>query len=225
MVDFLRLGIAKFHFSGDHQLQIFSAAQGAADGKRRPQAMGDESVTLLLEQWRQGDSNALGRIIPLVYSELRSIASRELRRESQVTLQPTAVVHEAYCKLAGQRPKNWKNRSHFLAVCAQILRQVLVDHARERKAARRNSGYRPVTLVDELDGLPPGSDVTDLDDALRALEQLDPFKAKVVVLRYFGGLEVPEVAQALDCSTATVKRHWALAKAFLYEQLTSGRHK
>ena len=145
----------------------------------------------------------------------------ELRRENQLTLQPTALVHEAYFKLAGQRPKDWGNRPHFLAVCAQILRQVLVDHARARKAARRNSGYRPVALIDDLDGLPAGRDLTDLDDALQSLEKVDPVKAKVVVLRYFGGLEVPEVAAALNCSTATVKRHWAMAKAFLYGQLTA----
>ena len=180
----------------------------------------DESVTLLLERWSKGDPTALEQIIPLVYQELRSLAARELRRDSQATLQPTALVHEAYFKLAGQRPKNWGGRPQFLAVCGAILRQVLVDYARMRKAAKRNGGERPVAIIDDLDGLPPGRDVTDLDDALKALEALDPVKAKVVELRFFAGMEVPEVAEALECSTATVKRHWALAKAFLYRELS-----
>lgn len=182
--------------------------------------MDQESVTLLLERWSQGDPAALERIIPLVYHELRSLAVRELRGESQPTLQPTALVHEAYFKLAGQRPKNWGGRPQFLSVCGAILRQVLVDYARMRKAGRRNGGDRPVAIVDDLDCLPAGRDVSDLDDALKALEKLDPIKAKVVELRFFAGMEVPEVAQVVGCSTATVKRHWALAKAFLYRELT-----
>jgi len=182
--------------------------------------MPEESVTLLLEEWSHGDATALQRIIPLVYQELRSMAFRELRRDSEATLQPTALVHEAYFKLAGQTPKDWRNRPHFLAVCGQIMRQVLVDQARTRKAIRRNSGDRPVAILDELDGLPTSRDVTDLDDALQALEALDPLKAKIVEMRYFAGMEVTDVAEALSCSPATVKRHWALAKAFLYQQLT-----
>jgi len=185
--------------------------------------MENDSVTVLLQRWSHGDPAALERIIPLVYHEMRSLAARELRREAQPTLQPTALVHEAYFKLAGQRPKNWGGRPQFLAVCGAIMRQVLVDYARMRRAARRNGGERPVAIIDDLDCLPPGRDVSDLDDALKALEKLDPVKAKVVELRFFAGMEVPEVAQLLRCSTATVKRHWALARAFLYRELTGNR--
>ncbi|MEZ5401876.1 MAG: sigma-70 family RNA polymerase sigma factor [Bryobacteraceae bacterium] len=181
-------------------------------------------VTRLLRRWSEGDSGALDEIIPIVYSELQSLAHRQLRREHAAhTLQTTALVNEAYLRLAGQESKDWKNRGHFLAVCAQILRQVLVDAARTRRAQKRNSGQAPIPIPGDLP-VPAGqtdASLIALDDSLAELARIDPLKARIVDLRYFGGFTVEEIAALLDISPATVKRHWAIAKAWLYNELAA----
>ncbi len=179
-------------------------------------------VTLLLQRWTDGDSEALNELIPMVYSELQMLAHRQLRHERPGhTLQTTALVNEAYLRLVGSGSKEWKNRGHFLAVCAQILRQVLVDAARTRRAAKRNMGQVALQLDDDTPALGAQSDsgLIALNDSLEALAKLDPMKARIVDLKYFGGFGVEEIASLLEVSTATVKRHWAVAKVWLFQQL------
>lgn len=179
------------------------------------------NVTRLLDRWSGGDSAAFEQLVPIVYGELHRLAGSYLRMERPGhTLQPTALVNEVYLKLAGQQDKAWRNRGHFLAVCAQILRQVLVDHARGRRAAKRNHGVAPLDL-ESASGLPIDRDteLIALNDALAEFAEIDPLKAKIVDLRYFGGFTVEEIAEMLEISTPTVKRHWAIAKAWLYNQL------
>lgn len=191
---------------------------GYRDGGAPPS--GD--VTRLLVAWSQGDEGALDTLLPLVYSELREMAQRYLARERRDhTLQPTAVVHEAFLRLVKQRRVDWKNRSHFFAVAAQSMRRILVDHARARAADKRGGGQ---TLI-PLDAAPSGEnpravDLIALDDALGRLEKLDRTKASVVEMRFFGGLTIDETAEALGASPSTVKRDWTLARAFLYRELT-----
>lgn len=179
------------------------------------------NVTRLLDRWSGGDSAAFEQLVPIVYGELHRLAGSYLRMERPGhTLQPTALVNEVYLKLAGQQDKSWRNRGHFLAVCAQILRQVLVDHARGRRAAKRNHGVAPLDL-ESASGLPIDRDteLIALNDALAEFAAIDPLKAKIVDLRYFGGFTVEEIAEMLEISSPTVKRHWAIAKAWLYNQL------
>ncbi|MEZ5355618.1 MAG: sigma-70 family RNA polymerase sigma factor [Bryobacteraceae bacterium] len=179
-------------------------------------------VTLLLRQWTDGDQQALEQLIPLVYGELQTLAHRQLRQERPGhTLQTTALVHEAYIRLAGQESKEWKNRGHFLAVCSQILRQVLVDAARTRCAAKRNLGQAPVPFDDRtpLPGAPSDAALIALNDSLEQLAKIDPTKARIVDLKYFGGFSIDEIAALLDISSATVKRHWAVARVWLFKEL------
>ena len=179
------------------------------------------NVTRLLDRWSGGDAAAFEQLVPIVYGELHRLAGSYLRMERPGhTLQPTALVNEVYLKLAGQQDKAWRNRGHFLAVCAQILRQVLVDHARTRRAAKRNHGIAPLDL-ESASGLQVDRDteLIALNDALAEFAEIDPLKAKIVDLKYFGGFSVEEIAEMLEISTPTVKRHWAIAKAWLYNQL------
>lgn len=185
-----------------------------------PPPSGD--VTVLLQQWTNGDTEALGQLLPMVYGELQRLAHYHLQRErSAQTLQATALVHEAYLRLAGQQEKEWKNRGHFLAVCSQLLRQVLVDTARTRQAAKRGTGAARVDFDVTMAGLGTTTDaeLIALNDALTELARLDPVKAQIVDLKYFGGFSVEEIAGLLEISTATVKRYWAIAKAWLYNEL------
>lgn len=185
-----------------------------------PPPSGD--VTLLLQQWTNGDTEALGQLLPMVYGELQRLANYHLQRErSAQTLQATALVHEAYLRLAGQQEKEWKNRGHFLAVCSQLLRQVLVDTARTRQAAKRGAGAARADfdLVVAGMGTTTDAELIALNDALTELARLDPVKAQIVDLKYFGGFTVEEIAELLEISTPTVKRYWAIAKAWLYNQL------
>jgi RNA polymerase sigma factor (TIGR02999 family) len=181
-------------------------------------------VTRLLLDWRSGSDEALEQLMPLVYSELRRIAKGFLRREdADHTLQSTALVHEAYFRLVDQKRVNWQNRAHFFAVAARMMRRILVDHARKAMAGKRGSG---VTLL-EIDERVAGTGEKEfsllaLDDALHALEELDPDQAKLVELRFFAGLSVEETAEVLEVSPATVKRHWVTAKAWLYRELSNG---
>jgi RNA polymerase sigma factor (TIGR02999 family) len=181
-------------------------------------------VTALLAEVKLGQSDALDRLMPLVYRELRRIAARQMKAErTGHTLQPTALVHEAFMRLVDQKRADWQNRAHFFGVAAQMMRRVLLNYARQRRAAKRGIG---VTLADEI--LPQGNSIdrTDeilaVDQALTQLARLDPRQARVVELRYFGGLSVEETAEAVGISTRTVKLDWALAKGWMKSRLGTG---
>jgi RNA polymerase sigma factor (TIGR02999 family) len=178
-------------------------------------------VTQLLVAWTNGNRAALEELIPVVYPELRRIAGRYLRRERLGhTLQPTALVHEAYVKLIDQDRAQWQNRAQFFGVAAQLMRRILVDHARERAADKRGGGVRPVTLVDAMAASPDrGIDVLALDEALERLTALYPEQGRLVELRYFGGLTIEETGEVLGISPATVKRQWTVARAWLLANL------
>jgi RNA polymerase sigma factor (TIGR02999 family) len=182
----------------------------------------DDGVTQLLVEWRRGDEAALARLIPVVYAELRRVASARLRDEApNHTLQTTALVHEAYLRLVGLERMTLQNRTHFFAMAARLMREILVDHARRRNAGKRGGG---VTMVG-LDEMTAGSesdivDVLALDQALTELNALDHRLCRVVELRYFAGLSIAETADALDVSPATVERDWTVSKAWLLERLS-----
>jgi len=190
-----------------------SAGEGVESGR---------DVTELLVAWEKGDDEAFERLARLVYGELRALAGAQMRGERRThTLQPTALVHEAFLRLSGQRGRQWKERRQFFAVSASLMRQVLVDHARGRRAAKRGGeAIRiEVTSLDELSAPPEVFDVLALDEVLTRLAALQPRLSKVVELRFFGGLEVEETAEVLGCSPRTVKRDWALARAWLVREL------
>jgi RNA polymerase sigma factor (TIGR02999 family) len=179
-------------------------------------------VTELLLAWGQGETSAAERLIPLVYDELRARAAAVLQRERPGhTLTPTALVNEAYLRLVDQRLPPLEGRKHFYAVAARVMRQVLVDHARSRNAGKRNAGRAPLPL-DEAPQIANerGDEFVALDDALVALAGVDPGKARLVELRYFTGLTIDETAEMLGVSSATVKREWALARAWLHREIT-----
>ena len=182
-----------------------------------------EDAARLLERATAGDAQAASQLMPLVYDELRRLAASYLRRERKgQTLQATALVHEAYVRLIGPGDRPWTGRTHFLAIAALSMRQVLVDRARRRAAAKRGGAAQRLTLDDAMLAVGQPDDAVDLialDDALTRLETLDPLQARIVELRYFGGLTVEETAEAVDLSPATVKRHWTLARAFLKKAL------
>lgn len=180
-------------------------------------------VTRLLRQWANGGESALQELIPLVYSELRRLAEGHLWREGPGhTLQPTALVHEAYLRLVGQSPSTWENRSHFYGVAARLMRQILVDHARRRQAGKR-TGHK--VQLEEVVSLHSerSADLVALDDALGALEKMDARKSKAVELRYFGGLSMDEIGQTLDVSPKTVRRDLRAAEAWLHREMRSGQ--
>lgn len=175
-------------------------------------------LTRLLRDWSRGQSEALTRLVELVYPELRRIAAQHLSRERPGhTLQPTALVNEAYLRLAQQGPgKQWTDRTHFFAVAARVVRAVLVDHARARRAAKRGAGALAITLTDVSVQVPaPPVDLLDLDAALEALERLDIQQSRIVELRHFAGLSIEETAGVLGISPATVKRDWVVAKTWI----------
>jgi RNA polymerase sigma factor (TIGR02999 family) len=182
-------------------------------------------VTQLLLAWGAGDPTAGDRLLPAVYAELRRQAARAMRRESsEHTLQATALVHEAYLRMVDQRRVVWRGRAHFFGVAAQVMRRILVDHARERHAAKRGGGLRQLTLGDADAAAPAaeqGVDVLALHEALERLAALDAHQARLVELRYFGGLSIEETAEALEVSPATVKREWAVARAWLRRELSA----
>jgi len=178
-------------------------------------------VTELLLDWNKGDPTALDRLMPLVYEELRRIARRHLGLEGRGhTLQSTALVHEAYLRLVDQNRVQWRNRAHFFAVAAQMIRRILVDAARERHAAKRG-GAAPTLALDESLQTPARQeiDLVYLDEALDALAELDARQAKVIELRFFTGLSIGEASEVLGISTATVQRDWVTAKAWLFDRL------
>ena len=179
-------------------------------------------ITRLLGEWAKGNQQALQELTPLVYGELRQLAASYLRKEHRDhTLQPTALVHEAYLRLVDQKSPSWQNRSHFFAVAARLMREILVDHARRRQAGKRAglkvSLEEAVTFEHER-----SADLLALDSGLSALEKLDARKCKAVELRYFGGLSMDEIAQALDVSSITVRRDLRMAEAWLHREMRSG---
>lgn len=183
--------------------------------------MSEHAITELLLQWRQGDANALDRLMPLVYEELRRVAERCMKREGPGhTLQTTALAHEAYLRLVQGASIDWENRAHFFGIAARLIRQILVDHARARAAGKRNGGLR-VTLDDALNLAAPGDvDLLGLDDALSGLSRMDEQQGRIVELRFFGGLSVEECAAVTGMSPRTIKREWATARAWLYRELS-----
>jgi len=177
------------------------------------------NVTQLLVQWANGNKEALDDLTPLVYKELRRLAANQLRKERKShTLQPTALVHEAYLRLVDQKNPTWQNRSHFFGVAARLMRQILVDHARTKQAHKR--AVCKVSLEDALSFQQERSrDLLALDSSLSALEKLDPRKCRAVELRYFGGLSMDEIAQTLEVSAVTVRRDLRMAEAWLNRQM------
>ena len=188
-----------------------------------PSSSSTHHVTALLQAWGRGDASALDALLPAVYGELHRQAEGYMRGQSPGhTLQATALVHEAYLRLVDQTKVDWRSRAHFFGVAAKAMRSILIDHARARRAAKRGAGSEPVTLEtfrDVPDTTPP-VDVLDLDEALQRLAQLDPGKAHLVELRYFGGLSIEEAAEALEVSPATLKRQWNTARAWLRRELS-----
>jgi RNA polymerase sigma factor (TIGR02999 family) len=179
-----------------------------------------QPVTELLERWAGGDEGALQSLVPLVYEELRRQARQYLRKERpDHTLQGTALVHEAYLRLCKQRPTQFANREHFFAISAQLMRQLLVEHARRHRAAKRGGGHK-LALDEEL--APPNTESVDLvalDDALHELAQLDARQSHIVELRFFAGLSIAEIARVMHISPTTVKRDWATARAWLHHAI------
>lgn len=179
-------------------------------------------VTRLLADWGRGDASALEELTPLVYAELRRIAARQLRHEEPGhTLQPTALVNEAFIRLCGGSPMQWQDRAHFYSVCATVMRHILTDHARAQLRNKRGAGAVHVPL-EEAATVVSNADVDHaaLDDALRSLETIDPQKGRIVELRYFAGLGIEETAAVLNVSPMTVRREWTRAKAWLYRELS-----
>jgi len=182
---------------------------------------GSQPITQLLDRWNKGDAAAREELIPLLYHDLRKLARRMLGgRRADHTLQSTALVHEAYLRMADRDRARWQNREHFFAAAARAMRHILVDHARKRKAGKRGGG-RVTLLLDEAAAAPQQRqlDLVALDDALTALGALDSAQAQVVELRFFGGLTIDDVAKVMGISPATVKREWATARTWLYAEL------
>jgi RNA polymerase sigma factor (TIGR02999 family) len=183
-----------------------------------------EDVTRLLVDWSNGDEDALKQLTPLVYDELHGLAQRYMRRErGNHTLQATALVHEAFVRLIDQKQIRWRNTLHFTALAAKMMRRILIDHARSRRFAKRGSGAPKVSL----DDAPPiaadaAPDLLEVDEALERLSEADPQLARIVELRFFGGMKNEEIAELLEISVPTVTRRWRMAKAWLYRHLTDG---
>ena len=189
-----------------------------------PENSPQQAVTHFLALWKRGSKDALDLLTPIVYQELRRLAAHYLRDErTAATLQPTALVHEAYMRLVAQSMPDWESRSHFFGVAAQLMRQILVDHSRRQKSIKRGKGAEKLSLDEVAIFVPaPCRDIEALDDALNALAAVDSRKAKVIELRFFGGFSVEETAQVLGISSATVGREQRLAEAWLYRQIIAG---
>jgi RNA polymerase sigma-70 factor, ECF subfamily len=218
----------ELHFLKGLDCGAIIPVNGAMGTSRRPQE--DEArtplygeVSGLLRAWSDGDRGALDRLTPIVYNELHRLARRYMKRERPGhSLQTTALVNEAYMRLVDYKGMHWQNRAHFFAVSAQLMRRILVDHAR-RHNLKRGRGVQRVSLDETaLLGGDRATDLVGLDNAMDALAQLDPRKVKVVEMRFFGGLSVEETAEVLKVSPLTVMRDWSTAKAWLYRELTNG---
>lgn len=193
--------------------------------RSREEIMADPSpheVTQLLLDWRNGNKEALDRLTPLVYNELRRLANHYLKGERKDhTLQGTALVHEAYIKLIGNADLEWQNRAHFFGVAARLMRQILVDHARRHRAAKRGSGERDLSLDEAaIFSTERAESLVALDDALESLAEFDERKSRLIELRYFGGLSVEEISEVEETSVATVKRHMRTAEAWLHKEMS-----
>ena len=199
-----------------------SNQEGAPSGQRPESSTA--GVSGLLRAWSRGDIHARDALMPLVYEELRRRASAYLRRERpDHTLQPTALVHEAYLRLAGQQRVAWQNRAHFFGLAAQMMRRILVDHAREHRRAKRPGAAVRVALDDRVGAAEPADgDLLLLDQALTELSAMDPRQGRIVELRYFGGLTEREITAVLAISRSTVTREWNTARAWLYRRMTDG---
>ena len=179
-------------------------------------------ITQLLQRWRDGNREALDALLPLVYEELRRLAHRHLRNErAEHTLQSSALVHEAYLRLVGQDFPQWEGRTHFFAIAAQLMRQILVDYARRHRASKRGSGVCMLTL-DDVEAVPQRKDVdvVALNDALNSLAEIDPRQSQIVELRFFAGLSLEETSEAMGIGTATVQRDWTAARAWLHREIS-----
>lgn len=183
-------------------------------------------VTKLLIDWGKGDGRSVDELLPFVYQELRRLAAAYMSRERDGhTLQPTALVHETYLKLIDQRQVDWRNRAHFFGLAAEIMRRILVNHARDRRAAKRGGDDRKVSLSIAVDAFSskPDFDVLALNEALEKFAAIDPRKARVVELKFFGGLKTDEIAEVLQISDATVERDWTFARAWLFDALSNNK--
>ncbi len=178
-------------------------------------------VTQLLHSWSEGDETALERLMPLVFEDLRRIARSFFKREVEHhTLQPTALISEVYLRLKGRRSVKWENRAQFFKFAAELMRRILIDHARARRTVKRGDGLAHLVLDEQLAGsIAGGSSFEALNEALQSLEKVDPRQAQIVELRFFFGLSVDEIAEVLEVSPTTVKREWRTAKFWLYRQL------
>jgi len=198
--------------------QGLCTSRGAVEVHREPSS----AVTELLVRWREGDREALETLMPLVYAELRRLARHYLQQErSDHTLQSTALVHEAYLRLAGQNSPQWQNRAHFFGIAARVMRQILVEYARGHKAAKRGGGSPCTLALDEALEIQQKTnvDVVALDDALDRLSELDPQQSRIVELRFFGGLTIEDTSEVMGISPATVKRDWTSARAWLHREI------
>ena len=186
------------------------------------QSSPSQEITALLAEWSSGNQEALDELAPLVYQELRQLAARELRRERpDHTLQSTALVHEAYLRLIGQRRVQWQNREHFFAIAAQIIRRILVSYARGRNSFKRGGTSIRVPFEESLASAACSNlNLQELDDALSTLSGIDPQQGRIIELRFFGGLSIQQTARVLGISTSTVTRDWNLARAWLHRALT-----
>ena len=181
-----------------------------------------EGITELLIDWGKGDQAALEKLMPLVYNELRRLATNYLRRErASHTLQPTALVNEAYLKLVDQRNAKWQNRAHFFGISAQLMRRILVDHARQHQAAKRGGSHQQRLSITSAERVAkqPDVDLLALNEALDELTKMDPQQGRIVELKFFGGLSIEETAEVLAIGHATVERDWKMARAWLRRQL------
>jgi len=185
--------------------------------------MADRDVTTLLAEWRHGDREALDRLTPLIYQELRSLAAGYMKRERpDHTLQSTALVHEAFMRLVNQQDVEWKNRAHFYAIAAQMIRRILVDYARSQHAEKRGAGAVKLALDEAMD-VPQQKvelDLLGLNGALDKLAELDPRQSRIVELRFFAGLSIDETAEVMQLSPASIKREWTSARAWLFREMT-----
>lgn len=189
-------------------------------------SLASKEITQLLSAWSNGDQKALDKLMPLVYEELHRLAARYMRRENPGhTLQTSALVNEAYIKLIGQKNVRWQNRAHFFGIAAQLMRRILVDHARTHGALKRGAGASKLPLDETaIVALDRSTDFILIDDALKNLARIDPSKSRIVEMRFFGGLTTEEIAEVEKVSPSTIEREWRKAKAWLYREINHITH-